>query len=246
MLIDEVMNRQVVSVRPGDPRERVLAAMLEYGVTSVPMLDADQRVVGVVSQRDMVEDGAHAYRISTPAHTLRSGTRLHEAATEMASQSLHHAVVVDAKDRAVGVLSLLDVVRGLLGGSARHPLEFGEFDAELEVYWSPLVRLDLDHLATAPAGPGIVELYDAHVDARARPLWIESTDNVLRCVAEWIARPTRRGERLAALLATDATRFRAAGVVGADRHAHVVRELRSRHPDVAVADDPSRARAAHA
>ena len=49
------------------------------------------------------------------------------AARVLAEKGLHHVVVVDTEGRAVGMLSAVDVVRGLLGLDARHPAAIAAF-----------------------------------------------------------------------------------------------------------------------
>ena len=50
------------------------------------------------------------------------------AAQTLASRDVHQLVVVDETGRAVGILSSLDAVRGLLGLAAKHPAAIDRFE----------------------------------------------------------------------------------------------------------------------
>ncbi len=56
MRADEIMTRSVVTVRPGTPVRQAAALMAEHGITSLPVLDEDDRVVGIVSEADLLRD----------------------------------------------------------------------------------------------------------------------------------------------------------------------------------------------
>src|SRR5437588_12206502 len=52
--VGEVMHRDVVSVRPDTDVETLLRLMRERELPSVPVVDDDARVVGIVSEADLV------------------------------------------------------------------------------------------------------------------------------------------------------------------------------------------------
>lgn len=58
MLARDIMTRAVVKVAPADPLSKVARAMLEASVSAVPVVDADDRPVGVISEWDLI--GQHA------------------------------------------------------------------------------------------------------------------------------------------------------------------------------------------
>jgi CBS domain-containing protein len=51
--VDEVMTRDVVTVGPDDDIERALHAMEEHQVRRIPVVDASQRLVGIIAQADV-------------------------------------------------------------------------------------------------------------------------------------------------------------------------------------------------
>ena len=54
MKVADVMTREVVSVRPETPVREVAQTMLERRISGVPVVDADGRVLGIVSEGDLI------------------------------------------------------------------------------------------------------------------------------------------------------------------------------------------------
>jgi CBS domain-containing protein len=54
MKVGEVMTQRVAAVRPETPLKEVAALMVERGISGVPVVDADDAVLGVVSEADFV------------------------------------------------------------------------------------------------------------------------------------------------------------------------------------------------
>jgi CBS domain-containing protein len=54
MNVREVMTRDVVSVAPGTPLKEVAAILVERGVSGLPVCDPEGRVLGVVSEADIL------------------------------------------------------------------------------------------------------------------------------------------------------------------------------------------------
>ena len=54
MKVADIMTREVVSVRPETPVREVARAMLERRISGVPVVDAEGRVLGIVSEGDLI------------------------------------------------------------------------------------------------------------------------------------------------------------------------------------------------
>jgi CBS domain-containing protein len=54
MKIADIMTREVVSVRPETPVREVAQTMLERRISGVPVVDGDARVLGIVSEGDLI------------------------------------------------------------------------------------------------------------------------------------------------------------------------------------------------
>jgi CBS-domain-containing membrane protein len=55
--VRDVMTRDVVSVGPDSPYRKVVDALVGRNVSAAPVVDGDRRVVGVVSEADLVGKG---------------------------------------------------------------------------------------------------------------------------------------------------------------------------------------------
>jgi len=51
--VHEVMTHPVVSCQPGEKIERAMAKMAEYQVRRIPIVDENNRVVGIIAQADI-------------------------------------------------------------------------------------------------------------------------------------------------------------------------------------------------
>jgi CBS-domain-containing membrane protein len=60
-------------------------------------------------------------RVTEPPLTIDADAFVSTAAVMLAETGYHHLVVVDREGCAIGILSALDVVRGLCGLTAKHP-----------------------------------------------------------------------------------------------------------------------------
>ena len=65
MLIKEVMVEQVITVATGDPVEKCANLMLEHNISGLPVLDESGRVVGIVTEGDLIR---RASRIRAPGY----------------------------------------------------------------------------------------------------------------------------------------------------------------------------------
>jgi CBS domain-containing protein len=137
--VGEVMTRDVVSVTPDRPLKDVAAALVERGVSGLPVCDEDGAVVGVLSEADLLvkqggaperSGGLFAWLVDTasapdlaklrahtageamtaPAITVESGAPVSEAARTMVSLGVNRLPVVE-DGRLVGIVTRADLVR---------------------------------------------------------------------------------------------------------------------------------------
>ncbi len=137
--VGEVMTRDVVSVTPDTPLKDVAAALVERGVSGLPVCDADGAVVGVLSEADLLvkqggpperSGGLFAWLVDTasapdlaklrahtageamtaPAITVDAGDPVSEAARTMVSLGVNRLPVVE-DGRLVGIVTRADLVR---------------------------------------------------------------------------------------------------------------------------------------
>ncbi|MGO4633799.1 CBS domain-containing protein [Streptomyces sp. 2RAF24] len=135
--IDQLMTREVVSVRGDTPFKEIVRTLSEHQVTAVPVVDGDGRVVGVVSEGDLLRktadqaaapsgmpavpdletweeakaEGTRAEELmSAPAVCARPEWTVAEAARLMEVQGVKRLVVVDGDDHLLGVVSRRDLL----------------------------------------------------------------------------------------------------------------------------------------
>ena len=99
--------------------------MAETGVGFLPICDAEQRVIGVVTDRDLTtrvlakkmdpDTTSAALVMSSPALTFLETAQVSEAEALMASERKARLVIIDAEERLTGVLDLADVVESAPG-----------------------------------------------------------------------------------------------------------------------------------
>ena len=126
--VSDFMNPKLVYLREGDRAEVALKPMLDFGISAVPVLDEGHRPVGVVSLRDLASQPKGAARPTDQVLTIAADATLASAARELAHANVHHLIVIDAEGRAVGMISALDVIRGLIGLDSKHPEPIESFE----------------------------------------------------------------------------------------------------------------------
>lgn len=133
MLVGEVMTPDPVTVRAGTGVKAAIRLLDENDVTSLPVVDEDGCVCGVVSEADLIRDlvrpdqRLHVLTVAelqpppryvdevmtTHAITVRPDTDLVEAVELVTSTGIKCLPVIDERGHAVGVVSRRDVVRML-------------------------------------------------------------------------------------------------------------------------------------
>jgi len=133
-----VMTTDVVTVGPGTIYKEVAERLRSRGVSAVPVVNADRRVIGVVSEADLLLkeerprssaplvdphcDAAKAAArnaaalMTSPAVTIRPEATLTRAARLMHREHVRRLPVVDMEDRLIGIVSRSDLLRVFLRG----------------------------------------------------------------------------------------------------------------------------------
>ncbi|MFI9292183.1 CBS domain-containing protein [Streptomyces gardneri] len=135
--IVRLMTREVVSVRGDTPFKEIVRTLSRNQVTAVPVVDGEGRVVGVVSEGDLLRktadqaaapdglpavpdlevwerakaEGTRAEELmSAPAVCARPDWTVAEAARLMEVQRVKRLVVVDGDDHLLGIVSRRDLL----------------------------------------------------------------------------------------------------------------------------------------
>lgn len=135
--VRDVMNRPVVQVSQQDSLIQAARAFCEKSISGAPVIDAQQRCVGILSANDFVRCFAgrksnftkHPAQCDEPAavghdpvsrhmtpevRSIASEETLLAAARRMCAEHIHRLPVLDAQNQAVGMLTSLDIVAALV------------------------------------------------------------------------------------------------------------------------------------
>ncbi|MFJ5708092.1 CBS domain-containing protein [Streptomyces sp. NPDC093105] len=137
--VADVMTKKVIAVRPDTSFKEIVAAMERWKVTALPVLEGEGRVVGVVSEADLLlKEEFHDHRLgmveqlrrrdatakagsdraadlmSAPAVTVGPGAPLSHAARLMATRRVKRLPVVDRGGVIQGVVSRSDLLKVFL------------------------------------------------------------------------------------------------------------------------------------
>jgi CBS domain-containing protein len=136
-VVGDVMTRSVVAVSRDAPFKEIVEAIDRWKITAVPVLEADGRVIGVVSEADLLakqefagrapsrrEDllkvsGGTAEEVMTaPAITVHPDATIAEAARVLALRRVKRLPVVDAEGVLTGIVSRGDLLKVYLRADA--------------------------------------------------------------------------------------------------------------------------------
>ena len=125
-LVVDLMAGDPIVVTPDLGVVKVAQILADYDIGGLPVIDVDGRLVGVVSQTDLVRLWASSVApsdwpamlvrdvMTKPAVTVRGSASLREAARAMTEHSVNRLVIVgDDAETALGVISDSDLVRAL-------------------------------------------------------------------------------------------------------------------------------------
>ena len=139
--VSDVMTRRVHVARPLTPFKRLVQLIDENRISAIPIVDAQGVPVGIVSESDLLfkerrlelesesnllhvrrrrqerakAEGVVAWEIMTkPPITVRSDISLPQAARVMQGRNVTRLVVVDERDKIVGIVSRSDLLQVFL------------------------------------------------------------------------------------------------------------------------------------
>jgi CBS-domain-containing membrane protein len=121
MKVAQIMTQEVKTCRAGDTLETAAQLMWEHDCGCLPVIDGEDHVVGMITDRDIC---MAAYTQGTPLRPLQVGATMSQtvctcraeetvahAERMMRASQVHRLPVVDAAEHLVGVLSLNDLAQ---------------------------------------------------------------------------------------------------------------------------------------
>lgn len=126
LTVASCVQREVWFGHPETRAEELARWMLE-GFGSVPIVDDDQRLVGIVSEFDLLAALEHGRRwreltargiMSPNPYAAREGTELGTLIHVLRTSNLIRVPVVDAEGRLIGIIARRDIIRKYLEAQA--------------------------------------------------------------------------------------------------------------------------------
>lgn len=137
MKIADLMTREVVSVAPETSLKEIAELLVERRISGVPVVDAGARVLGVVSEADIVRQEAGRVRargllarlfsrrgaseartareaMTSPPVTIASEQQVAQAARLIGDRQVNRLPVVDEAGTLVGIVTRADLVRAFV------------------------------------------------------------------------------------------------------------------------------------
>ncbi|MFF9489522.1 CBS domain-containing protein [Streptomyces sp. NPDC014676] len=124
--VGEVMTRDVVQAHRTTPFKEVVRLLDHHRISGLPVVDADGKVLGVLSGSDLVRLQAHRDGsapspaltagdvMSSPAITVHPEQTVPDAARLMERRGVERLPVVDEADRLIGIATHRDLLRVFL------------------------------------------------------------------------------------------------------------------------------------
>ncbi|MEU2908336.1 CBS domain-containing protein [Streptomyces massasporeus] len=124
--VGEVMTRDVVQAHRTTPFEEVVRLLGHHRISGLPVVDADDKVLGVLSGSDLARAQAHrdglappsamtaGEMMTSPAITVHPEQTVPEAARLMERRGVERLPVVDEADRLIGIATRRDLLKVFL------------------------------------------------------------------------------------------------------------------------------------
>jgi CBS domain-containing protein len=116
--VKDLMSHTVLTATSSTAVSEALELMDETGFHHLPVVDQEQRLIGMVSDRDLLgREGELKDYMAARVLTASPDTALEQAAAALAKERFHSLVVLDGERRPMGMLTSSD----LLGFLVSHP-----------------------------------------------------------------------------------------------------------------------------
>lgn len=123
---EQFMQDNVYSYRPEDSADTIAQVMTEHGFGSVPVLDGYNRLIGIVSEFDLLkvimedkslsETTAEQIMTRNPT-TVSPGTSAMDIVHQLEERHLIRMPVVDEDGKLMGIVARRDILQGYLSAT---------------------------------------------------------------------------------------------------------------------------------
>lgn len=121
MKVEALMTWDVHTCRPDDSLSRAAQLMWDHDCGSLPVIDDEGRIVGMITDRDIcmaaytrgnaLERIAVRSAMAQRVYTCQTSDTVREAESIMRAHSIRRLPVVDMQERLLGLVSLNDIAR---------------------------------------------------------------------------------------------------------------------------------------
>jgi CBS domain-containing protein len=117
--VEDVMIRDVISVKQDTPIYEAMALMRKHNITGMPVIDDDMTLVGVITEKDVLrlfcgdeEDNNKTvgFFMTRPAVSYRVDESLQSVCDFMMVNYFRRVPVVSKKGKLVGIISRPDII----------------------------------------------------------------------------------------------------------------------------------------
>jgi CBS domain-containing protein len=202
MRAQDIMSRPVVTATPKTSAKRAAEVLTAHGFTALPVVDDDERLIGIVTEADLISDrlpadprsprrppaderaGATVGEVMTsPATGMGPGSDLVELCRALLDSRIRTMPIVDGS-RVVGIVTRGDILRVF----ARKDTEIADdVRRHLAIYGGP----DRWQVEVHDGVVRIVDEFDDETDRHVATVLAEAVPGVVRASALTISRDRR-------------------------------------------------------
>ncbi|MDR0900506.1 MAG: CBS domain-containing protein, partial [Methanobrevibacter sp.] len=165
------MTKNVISVKPDTPNEKVISLMKETGHDGFPVVDDDDKIVGIVTAFDLLlkewEDIVEKI-MSTDVVVAQENMPINDASRVMFRHGISRLPVVDKDKRVNGIITNTDMVRSHIERST--PTKVDYFKKTLEQLYGIKTKLKHQKVKTSSLRPTQDKIYADELQGRTYEL----------------------------------------------------------------------------
>ncbi len=124
--VSEIMSKNPIAVRVPGTRMDVLRTLVKYNVTGVPVVDRENKLVGMVSRRDIFENPDEeqlALLMRKDVPVVNENDTIEYAAEVMIRYGRRHIIVVNENKKVTGVITPQDFLKVIIKRKIGTPVE---------------------------------------------------------------------------------------------------------------------------
>ncbi len=119
MLVKDVMSERIIAVSPDMNVQRAVEGMVEFNISGIAV-QKDDKLCGMITMRDIFKKVIVKKRppeevevkeiMTSPVMTIHPLDTVEEAASIMETNKIRRLLVVNSKERPVGIITAMDIV----------------------------------------------------------------------------------------------------------------------------------------